>query len=166
MIFLLYQIAVCYILFLRKLNIENQILGVFTMIKVWYGEKGTGKTKALVQTVNDMIQECDGDVVFIDHNSERMYDLKHQIRYVNTSDFKIDNCSSFAGFISGIVSADYDIDAIFVDGLNYITKTDKLNYKLFFDVIGDLEEKFNIDFYISMSGEASDLPDYLKVYIA
>ncbi|MEI6602551.1 MAG: hypothetical protein WCL54_03590 [Clostridia bacterium] len=136
------------------------------MIKVWYGEKGTGKTKALLQAVNDMVQECDGDVVFIDHNSERMYDLKHQIRYVNTSEFKVDSCASFAGFVSGIVSADYDIGAIFIDGLNYITKADVDHYQDFFDTIRGLEEKFKIDFYISMSGITEELPEYLKSYIA
>ncbi|MEI6131920.1 MAG: hypothetical protein WCQ41_03735 [Bacillota bacterium] len=136
------------------------------MIKVWYGEKGTGKTKALVQTVNDLIDGCDGDVVFIDHNSERMYDLKHQIRYINTSEFEIDNCSFFAGFISGIVSENYDIGAIFVDGLNYITKSDSSNYHILFNVIEKLAEKYGIDFYISMSGNSVELPDYVKSYIA
>ena len=136
------------------------------MIKVWYGKKGTGKTKALVQAANDMVEGYENDVVYIDHSSERMYDLKHQIRFVNTSDFLIDNCSGFAGFISGIISSDYDIGAIFIDGLTYITSGDESNYKLFFDVLGSLGSKYNINFYISMSGDSIELPDYVKPYIA
>ena len=136
------------------------------MIKVWYGKKGTGKTKALVQTANDMVEDCANDVVYIDHSSERMYDLKHQIRFVNTSDFFISDCSGFAGFISGIVSSDYDIGAIFIDGLTYITRDDEGKYKLFFETVGEVSEKFSIDFYITMSSDSIELPEYVKPFIA
>lgn len=144
----------------------NLFWGMFPMIKVWYGKKGIGKTKALMQTANDMVQDCANDVVFIDHTCERMCDLKHQIRFVNTSDFFISDCSGFAGFISGIVSGDYDIGSIFVDGLTYITKSDESNYKCFFDIISLISEKYSIDFYISMHGESIESPEYLKTYIA
>jgi len=136
------------------------------MIKVWYGKKGTGKTKALVQSANDMVESCTGDVVFIDHNAERMYDLKHQIRYVNTSEFFIDNCSSFAGFISGIISGDYDIGAIFIDGMTHITKGDETGFQSFFSILEKLAKQFSIEFYISMSSESDELPSYVKPYIA
>lgn len=137
------------------------------MIKVWYGDKGIGKTKALVKTANEMaVEGSKGHVVFINHKQELMYELKYQIRFIKASEYPIASCSSFIGFICGLISSNYDIEAIFIDGLTHITRFDEENYKKFFETIKVLSEKYEIDFYVSMSGEECELPEYVKPYIA
>ena len=132
------------------------------MIKVIYGEKGMGKTKILIDTANKLSSESSGDVVFIDDSTQLMYDLKHEIRFVNMTDFPGMDPSSFFGFLCGILSQDYDIDGIFVDGLNYIVKKKANELGDFFEKLGVVEKKTGIKFYITINGKNDDIPSFLK----
>lgn len=132
------------------------------MIKVIYGEKGMGKTKILIDTANKLSEESSGDVVFIDDSSQLMYDLKHEIRFVNVSDFPGMDPSGFFGFLCGILSQDYDIDGIFIDGLNYIVKKKAGELESFFEKLGIVEKKTGIKFYITINGTCDDIPNFLK----
>ncbi len=136
------------------------------MIKVIYGQKGMGKTKTLIDTANKLSQEARGNVVFVDYTSQLMYDLNREIRFVNTSDFPLTGCDSFFGFICGMISQNYDIQVIFIDGLNYITKQKPVELESFFDSLKILGQKFEVDFHITISGSKNEMPDYLKEFIS
>jgi len=82
------------------------------MIKVVYGTKGVGKTRYLIEDVHSIIDDCKGHIVFIDNSDELITALRHEIRFVNITEYPIDNLCSFYGFISGLVAANYDIMAI------------------------------------------------------
>jgi hypothetical protein len=131
------------------------------MIKVVFGTKGIGKTKYLIEDVHTIINECKGDIVFIDTSNELITDLRHEIRFVNISDFPIDNLCSFYGFISGLVAANYDIEALYVDRLDLIADKDN-EYRKFFDKIKELNKKYNIRFVFSISGNIKDIPDDIQ----
>jgi hypothetical protein len=131
------------------------------MIKVIFGTKGIGKTKYLIEDVHKIIQECKGDIVFIDTGNELITDLRHEIRFVNISDFPIDNLCAFYGFISGLIAANYDIEALYVDRLDLIADKDT-DYKSFFGKIKELNKKFNIRFVFSISGNIKDIPDDIQ----
>lgn len=135
------------------------------MVKVIYGIKGMGKTKTLIEKANNMAAECKGDVVFIDDSNELMYDLKHNIRFINVSEFPVKGNVAFLGFICGIISEDYDIEGIFIDGLTYITNQNIELMESFFSEIDKISQKFNIQFYFSINGEAARMPQYLKEYV-
>lgn len=137
---------------------------VFTMIKVIYGPKGMGKTKILIDTVNKLAHEAKGAVVFIDDSTQLMYDLKHEVRFVNVSDFPFLGSEGFFGFICGILSQNYDIEGIFIDGLNYITKQKAAELEPFYKNLQNVSEKVKIDFYITMNGVDEELPEFLKQY--
>lgn len=134
------------------------------MIRVIYGEKGMGKTKILVDTANNLALEGKGDVVFIDDSNQLMYDLKSRIRFINVSDFPINNQTGFFGFLCGIIAQDYDIEGLFIDGLNYIVKQPASELKEFFDNLKIISEKHQIDFYITISVKKDEIPDYLKEF--
>ena len=136
------------------------------MIKVIYGEKGMGKTKILIDIANKIAQEAKGDVVFIDDSTQLMYDLKHKVRFVNVSEFPPMGSEGFFGFICGILSQNYDIEGVFIDGLNYITKKKAADLELFFKNLQEIAEKENIDFYITINGVNEELPGFLKQYTA
>lgn len=141
------------------------------MIKVMYGKKGTGKTKFLVNSANSLASEKLGDIVFIDSSDQLMYDLKHEIRFINTSEFPRMGMAGFLGFICGIVSEDYDIKGIFIDGLTYIVNNDinsenSYSWTEFFDSLKQLANKYKIDFYISMNCECEAIPEYLQEFVA
>jgi len=130
------------------------------MIKVVYGTKGIGKTKYLIEDVHQIIDDCKGDIVFIDTGNEFITGLRHEIRLVNISDFPINNLCAFYGFLSGLIAANYDIMALYIDRLDLIAGIDQ-NYGEFFEKIKELHDKFNIRFVFTVSGSIKDIPEYV-----
>ena len=89
-----------------------------TLVKVFAGHKGSGKTKQMIEMANDMVDTAHGSIVFINKNKRLTYDLKYQIRVVSMDDFEtITNIDEYIGFIYGIISSDHDIEVIFIDGI-------------------------------------------------
>ena len=88
------------------------------MVKLLVGHKGSGKTKKMLHLANELVETCDGNVIFINKNEDLMYDLKHDIRIVCMEDYpNITNSDEYIGFIYGIISSDHDIDTMFIDGI-------------------------------------------------
>ncbi|MCX7711930.1 MAG: hypothetical protein N2484_18960 [Clostridia bacterium] len=135
------------------------------MIRVFYGKKGMGKTKSLIDQANQLVSEGKGDVVFIDDSSQLMYDLKHEIRFINISEFPIKGHEAFLGFLCGVIAEDYDIEGIFIDGLTYIVKEKTENLAGFFESIRQISEKFNIKFFMSINGDSDIAPEFLNQYM-
>lgn len=131
------------------------------MIKVVYGNKGIGKTKYLITSANTMLNDCMGDVVFINRDNSLITDLRHEIRYVNISDFPISTIDHLIAFMCGLIAEDYDIKAIFVDGLKKYEATQQ-DYPMFFDKIKQVAEKFDVKFVFSVSGDISGIPEYVN----
>lgn len=130
------------------------------MIKVLYGTKGVGKTRYLVEDVHSIVKDSKGTIVFIDASDELVTKLRHEVRFVNISDFPVHNSCSFYGFIGGLVAANYDIVAIYVDRLDLIVGENP-DYENFFDKIKQINNSFNIRFVFSTSGNIKDIPDYV-----
>ena len=95
------------------------------MVELLSGKKGTGKTKQLIENVNNSVSVAKGNVVFVSNDTSRnMYDINSKVRMADTSEFDIKTYSEFLGFICGIVSGNFDITNIFVDGIFKIVGTD------------------------------------------
>ena len=76
------------------------------MIQIISGVKGSGKTKRLLDQTNDALKVEHGDIVFIDDDKRYMYDLRHEIRFVDASAYPVARgCSpdAFLAFISGML---------------------------------------------------------------
>ena len=58
------------------------------MIQVIAGNKGSGKTKRLIDIANDALKSEHGLVVFVDDDKRYMYDLRHEIRFVDAGEYQ------------------------------------------------------------------------------
>lgn len=135
------------------------------MLKLLIGKKGTGKTKVLLDSVNVAAGEAHGNVVFISNNTGRnMYDINSKVRMADTSEFKIDSWKEFLGFICGIISSNFDITNIYVDGVLKIVDNTLDGFEEFLSDVNDVSERFNVDIMISVSMDAAEAPDYIKKY--
>lgn len=85
------------------------------MIDIIAGAKGKGKTKILIQQVNDDIKLTKGTIVYLDKNNKHMYELSNQIRLIVVPEFNVTDTDMFLGFIAGIISQDHDLDKIYLD---------------------------------------------------
>jgi len=132
------------------------------MIQLLVGEKGSGKTKVLLEKANEAAASAQGNIVFIDKDNSHMYELKNNIRLVNVSEYDIEGAAQFAGFIAGIVSADHDLEQIFVDRFAKIAGDD------FEDAIvkvNALTEKYNIKCTASVSVAKDALSDAVSAMV-
>lgn len=132
------------------------------MVQLIVGEKGKGKTKHLLDKVNNEVKNVSGNIVYLDKSTKHMYELNNKVRLIDVSDYFIDNADEFVGFISGIASQDHDLEQIYVDSLLIVSKcgedgVEKVVKKL--ETIGD---KFGVSFVIAVSVTLDSLSDEFK----
>ena len=114
--------------------------------------------------MNNALTVAKGNVFFISNDTNRnIFDVKSKARMADTSEFEIKSYDEFLGFISGIVSRDFDITNIFVDGIFKIVGSDNLDgFESFLNRLETMSQKFEITFVISVSIDAETAPDYIK----
>ena len=134
------------------------------MVKFIIGEKGSGKTKEMIDQANKLSCEAKGSVVFIDKNRNHIYDLDKSIRLVETEEFSIETTRSFYGFICGLISQNFDIEVIFIDNQKQIDEADNENITDMVKGLETLSSKFGVNFIISISRSEKNIPDFLKKY--
>ncbi len=135
------------------------------MISLVIGRKGTGKTKRILNRANSAVETAKGNIVFIDDDRRYMLDLKHEIRFIDASEYNIDSPKMFYGFLCGIVAMDFDLETVFIDGLLRIVKYDVEKLDEFFEHMKAITEKFNINIVASVSAGAQELPEFLTPYV-
>lgn len=137
------------------------------MIQIIFGKRGSGKTKRIIDMANASIRESKGDVLFIDDDNRYMFDLKHQIRFVNASEYGVQGEEKFFGFVNGILAGNFDVSLVFIDAFLHLVKTDKPDIaKLegFFEKLEALSERASVDFVISLSEDAELVPESIRKY--
>ncbi len=135
------------------------------MIQVFCGKRGSGKTKALIGLANDKVSESKGHVVYIDDNKRPLLQLDKAIRFVDASEFDLNQGKSFYAFLCGMISEDYDIDTIFIDGLFNIVDLVNEEAAHLFSSLEKISDNNNVDFYINVT-EVEGMPDIVKKYVA
>ena len=139
------------------------------MIRVILGGKGSGKTKRLIDITNDALKSEHGNIIFIDDDKRYMYDLRHEIRFVDASEYPAAyKCSAheFLAFICGMLSADFDLSLIAVDAFKKLVKTplDDIEMEQFFEKLERVSEAHNCSFVLSISAPEEEVPEYVRKY--
>lgn len=133
------------------------------MIQLIVGAKGKGKTKHLLEKVNNAVKTVDGNIVYLDKNSKHMYELKNKIRLINTSEFPFSTTEEFFGFLCGIVSQDHDLQEVYLDSFMDIAFIkDKGVIEGILDKFDRISTQFDVDFVISVSLEGDEVPEKYK----
>lgn len=135
------------------------------MIQLIVGSEGKGKTKHLLDKVNEEIKEASGNIVFLDRSTKHMFELNNRVRLINVSEYDFENKSEFIGFIYGIISQDHDIQQMYIDGVMKIAKLDKAGFEEVVLKLKGISEKFGIDIVVSASIDSAELTDTLKEYV-
>ena len=99
------------------------------MVEIIAGEKGKGKTKYLLDKVNDSVKSASGNIVYLDKSQKHMYELNNKVRLINVTDFPVSNCDEFLGFICGIVSQDHDLQQMYFDSFLKIACLEGIAYR-------------------------------------
>ncbi|MCR6513693.1 MAG: hypothetical protein ACRDCB_02090 [Clostridium sp.] len=133
------------------------------MIQVFCDERGSGKTKRLIELANNGVMNSKGEAVYIDYSKKNRSNIDTKIRFVSACDFKVSNCEDFYGLLCGIVSQNYDIDKIYVDELLDIVSCDISETHNLFERMKSLSSKFNVSMYVNINADSkTDVPKFLK----
>ena len=134
-------------------------------MKIIYGPKGSGKTKAIIDCANSTLEKAKGHVIFITDNMKNSLELNRQIRFLDVSGFSIQGEDGFRGFLKGIVAANGDNEYIYIDGLARITNKSLVELKNIFEAMEVLERDYDVKFILTASAAKEDLPEFMLKHV-
>lgn len=134
------------------------------MIKLIVGNKGSGKTKTLIDQINAAVKTTSGNIVCVEKGLKMTYDIDHAVRLIDIEDYKVESYDAFYGFLAGIFAGNYDISEIFVDGTLKVGGKDYTAFAAFIEKLNPLVKDASV--ILTVSCDVSDLPESLKEYIA
>ena len=128
------------------------------MVNLLTGQKGSGKTQLMIESANKKVKECDGNVIFIKNSHNDTYSLSFDVRAICMADYpSIRNVDDYTGFIYGMLSANSDIQVIFIDGILKQSDIALENIPRFVDRLNNISNKHGVEFYVSISANKEDL---------
>lgn len=135
------------------------------MVTLIVGNKGSGKTKKLIDLTNKAIEDSNGNVVVIEKGTKLTYDVSHKARLINTDQFDIEGFDTFYGFISGICAGNYDVTHILIDSTLKIGGNNIDALAEFVDKVNKIASKTDTKFAISVSCDESDIKGKISTEI-
>lgn len=134
------------------------------MIKLITGKKGSGKTKVLVDMINDAAKKTNGNIVCIERSMKLTYDIDHSVRLTDAEEYGIEGYDTFYGFVAGVLASNFDIMEIFVDG---ILKIGGRDYEALGTLLAKLDKLAGADKVITftVSADVEELPESVCQYL-
>lgn len=132
------------------------------MIQVIHGLKGSGKTKRIIDLANESIKDQKGDVVFVDDDNRYMFDLRHEVRFVNAGEYGMVGPEMFFGFLCGMLAQNFDVSLVFIDAFLKLVHCKPEETEWFFKSLEALSEKRNIHFVLSVSMDDEAAPEFIR----
>jgi hypothetical protein len=132
------------------------------MIKLFIGGKGSGKTKTLIEMVNNATAASNGNVVCIEKGDKLKLDITYKARLIDTDYYSICDAESLYGFIAGILASNSDITDIFVDSALKIVGNDTAAFEKMLKKLDDITKDVNLVLTASILVE--ECPAGIKAY--
>ncbi|MDD6175477.1 MAG: hypothetical protein PUC59_06935 [Firmicutes bacterium] len=132
------------------------------MITLIVGKKGSGKTKKLIQLVNDAVKTSSGNVVCIEKGAKLTYDIDHKARLVDIEQYNVSGFDALFGFLSGICAGNYDVTDIFVDSTLKIAGNDMDQLADFVKSLNTLAQFSETRITLSISADVQDIPESIN----
>lgn len=135
------------------------------MIKLIVGNKGSGKTKAMIEMINKAAQTTTGNVVCVEKGMKLTYDISHSVRLIDIENYEIAGFDAFFGFLSGILAGNYDITDVYIDGILKIGGKDLDGLGALLAKVERLIADSKILAVFTVSADEADLPESVKKYM-
>ena len=128
------------------------------MIKLIIGKKGSGKTKKLVDLVNEATSASLGNVVCIEKGDTLTYSVTHKARLIDADAFGISGYGEYYGMLAGIKSGNHDVTHIFGDATLRIGTRDYEELVAFLERLSKIDD---VEFLFTVSADKEELPKKL-----
>ncbi|MEE0928831.1 MAG: hypothetical protein UIG59_06535 [Acutalibacteraceae bacterium] len=124
------------------------------MIKLIIGNKGSGKTKKLIDLVNTAAKNSPGNVVCVEKGDVLTFSVAREVRLIDVENYGISGYDEYYAMLCGIAASNHDITHIFGDA------TKKIGGGL--DGIDNFLKRVaaneDIEFVFTISCDEADLP--------
>ena len=135
------------------------------MIQVIMGLKGSGKTKRLINSINEAVANAQGDVVCIEYGKQLTYDINYRVRLVDSKEYEIDNLDKLKGLLSGLHAGNFDITNVYIDNLYKTIGTDRAVGEEFILWCAGFAEANKMNITITVSDDAAACSAAVKAFL-
>ncbi len=132
------------------------------MIKLFIGGKGSGKTKTLIELVNNATAASNGSVVCIEKGDKLTHDITYKARLIDSDEYSIATADDLYGFITGVLASNSDITDLFVDSGLKICGNDVVGFEKILVKLDNVIKNVNIVMTASIAVE--ECPEGIKAY--
>jgi hypothetical protein len=139
------------------------------MIQLIVGSRGSGKTKQMVNMINEAVKTTSGNIVCIEKSMKLTYDLDHKCRLIDMDEYSIMGYDTLYGFVAGILAGNYDIVELYIDGILKVGSNGSAEKDLV--GLGELLAKMeklagdNVKIVVTVSAEEEALPATVGKYL-
>ena len=135
------------------------------MIQVIMGLKGSGKTKRLINSINEAVASAQGDVVCIEYGKQLTYDINYRVRLVDSKEYEINNLDKLKGLLSGLHAGDFDITNVYIDNLYKTIGADRAAGEEFILWCAGFAEANKMNITITVSDDAAEASAAVKAFL-
>ena len=135
------------------------------MIQIIMGLKGSGKTKKLIDSVNQAAASAQGSVVCIEFGNNLRYEIKSSVRLVDSKEYGITNPDMLKGLLSGLHAGNYDITNVYIDNLYKTIGTDRAAGEEFILWCAKFAEANQMNITITVSDDPALASEEVKKYL-
>jgi len=135
------------------------------MINVIMGLKGSGKTKKLIDSINEAVNAAQGDVVCIEYGKKLTYDVNYRVRLVDSKEYGINNLDMLKGFLSGLHAGNFDITNVYIDNLYKTIGNDRAAGEAFILWCAQFAEANSMNITVTVSDDPEGASEEVKKFL-
>ena len=128
------------------------------MIKLIVGKKGSGKTKKLIDLVNNAAQTSKGNVVCIEKGDTLTFSISHKARLIDIEAYGVSGYGEYYGMLCGIKAGNNDVTHIFGDATLRIGTRD---YEELYAFLARIAKIDDVEFIFTISCDEAELPAHI-----
>ena len=134
------------------------------MIKLIVGTMGSGKTKTMIDLINEATKTATGNVVVIEKSMQLTTSINHAARLVDVDEYKINGAEMLYGFVAGVLAGNYDITEMFIDGILKVCGHDLEAAGRVLNAINAIAGD-SVNVTVTVSADVNSLPESIKKFL-
>ena len=134
------------------------------MIKLIVGTKGSGKTKTMIDLINEATKTATGNVVVIEKSMQLTTSINHAARLVDVDEYKINSAEMLYGFVAGVLAGNYDITEMFIDGILKVCGHDLEAAGRVLNAVNAIAGD-SVNVTVTVSADVNSLPESIKKFL-
>ena len=136
------------------------------MVRLIMSGSGEGKTKQLIELMENAAEHDVGCMVCIEPTRNMSFNLRHQTRMIDASEFSIDSFETLRGFICGLYAGNYDISHVFIDNLCKVARSnDERQVGQFLNWLDAFSSPLNLKITVTVSANPDTATDTMRKFM-